>query len=78
MIFKDLGRYGIPFPSSLRDLAIVADRELGDILNSFNQVRFVEQDEMRNRDIMRKINDKITRFINLGISFSTISMFNPN
>lgn len=75
MIFRDLGRYGIPFPFSLQDLARAAELELKKIEDSFTQIRF-DRDEMENRELIRKINYEITRFISLGISFSTISKWN--
>ena len=75
MILKDLGEYGISFPNSLRELARVAEIELRELETSFTKVKF-GGDQMRNRELIREINYRITRFISLGISFSTISMWN--
>jgi len=75
MILKDLGKYGIPFPASIRDLARVAEIELKELEISFAKVNF-EKDTMRNLTLIREINYRISRFISLGISFSTISMWN--
>ncbi len=75
MVLKDLGRYGIYFPASVRDLASVAESELRGLEELFDQVRF-EKNQVKNRELIRKINDRMTRFIDLGISFSTISMWN--
>lgn len=75
MILKDLGRYDIPLPVSLRALGRVAEKELRELEGFFAQVRF-EKDVTKNRELLRKINYRITRFISLGISLSTISMWN--
>jgi len=65
----------IHFPASVRDLASVAESELRELEELFDQVRF-ERNQVKNREIIRKINDRMTRFIDLGISFSTISWWN--
>ena len=73
MILMDLGKYGLSFPVSLRDLASVAEIELKKLEDSFAKVQF-GADKAENRKLLRTINYGITRFISLGISFSTISM----
>ena len=75
IILEDLGRYGIPLPVSIRDLANVSAMELRKLEDSFAQVKF-GTDIVKNQALLRTINERMTRFISLGISFSTISMWN--
>jgi len=59
MVLKDLGRYDIHFPTSVRDLASVAESELRGLEKLFDQVRF-ERNQVKNRELIRKINDRMT------------------
>jgi len=75
MILSDLGQYSKPFPTSIRDLARVAEIELKELEASFAKINFGKE-KIRNLILIRKINYRISRFISLGISFSTISIWN--
>lgn len=74
MIEKDLNKYDVSRPSSLRDLAMTAKDELAAMGDSFAAVSFSENVE-ENRRLIREINNSVTRFIDLGLSFSAISMW---
>ena len=71
-ILADFGKYEVAFPLSVHDLGSEAEREINKLIEEFSKIRFGNNPK-NNRDAIRKINQRITRFIDLGLSFSTIS-----